>query len=156
MGPGITACLEGIDATVKPFNGRFIIHGDPPERLEGAWHGDLIVIAFPDLKHARDWYRSDAYQQIPPLRTENSTGDIFLIERGSRRAPRDRHSAAVAEAIDRPSPIYKQRCQPNVLRNPMTRDGGVRIPIRLRRGQPVVMPCSSFQRCICSLKAASA
>jgi len=80
MGPGITAYLEGIDATLKPFDGQFIIHGDPPQRLEGAWQGDLIAIAFPDLNHALDWYRSDAYQQILPLRTENSTGDIFLIE----------------------------------------------------------------------------
>ncbi|MEZ5935356.1 MAG: DUF1330 domain-containing protein [Alphaproteobacteria bacterium] len=80
MGPDIVRYLEGIDESLEPFGGRFRIHGGPVERLEGTWSGDLIVIEFPDMQRARDWYSSDAYQAILPLRTNNSEGQVFLIE----------------------------------------------------------------------------
>ena len=80
VGPDIVAYLKRIDATLEPFGGRFIIHGGPVTRLEGSWSGDLIVIAFPDQESARAWYDSPAYREILPLRTNNSRGDVFLIE----------------------------------------------------------------------------
>lgn len=80
MGEEIVAYLKRIDATLKPFNGHFLIHGGPVERLEGAWSGDLIMIGFPDMKSARAWYTSPAYREILPLRTGNSKGDVILIE----------------------------------------------------------------------------
>ena len=80
MGPAIEEYLGRIDATLAPFGGRFLIHGARPEVLEGDWTGDLIVIAFPDLDRARAWYESPAYQEILPLRAENSEGEIILLE----------------------------------------------------------------------------
>jgi uncharacterized protein (DUF1330 family) len=80
MGPGIVAYLEGIDATLEPYGGRFILHGERPEVKEGHWSGDLIVIAFPDIAAARAWYDSPAYQAILPLRAENSQGAILLVD----------------------------------------------------------------------------
>lgn len=80
MGPEIVAYLEGIDATLAPFSGRFLIHGDPPTVLEGAWSGDLIVIAFPDRASAEGWYASDAYRRLLPLRQGHSRGDVILID----------------------------------------------------------------------------
>ncbi|MCB8836476.1 DUF1330 domain-containing protein [Aurantimonas sp. VKM B-3413] len=80
MGKEIVAYLEAIDSTLAPFEGQFIIHGGQKHMLEGAFAGDLIVIAFPDLARARAWYASSAYQDIQPLRTKNAEGDVFLIE----------------------------------------------------------------------------
>lgn len=80
MGPEIVRYLEGIDATLAPYQGRFIIHGDQPEVLEGTWSGDLIMIEFPDRASARAWYSSDAYQVILPLRTCNSVGPVLLVD----------------------------------------------------------------------------
>lgn len=80
LGPEIVAYLQRIDATLAPFDGRFLIHGDPPEVLEGSWTGDLIVIAFPDRERARAWYTSPAYQEILPLRMNNSAGDVIFID----------------------------------------------------------------------------
>ena len=74
MGPGVVRYLEGIDATLAPFGGRFIIHGEPPEVKEGRWDGTLIVIAFPDIEAARGWYDSPAYREILPYRADNPTG----------------------------------------------------------------------------------
>jgi uncharacterized protein (DUF1330 family) len=80
LGPDIVGYLERIDATLAPFDGRFIIHGGDPERLEGGPPGTLIVIEFPDLAAASGWYQSPAYQAILPLRTANAEGQVFLIE----------------------------------------------------------------------------
>ncbi|EAV44571.1 hypothetical protein SIAM614_06823 [Roseibium aggregatum IAM 12614] len=80
MGPDIVAYLEGIDATLAAFEGHFIIHGGEKHQLEGAFRGDLIVIAFPDREHAEAWYASPAYRTILPLRLRKAVGDVFLIE----------------------------------------------------------------------------
>ena len=80
MGPPIVEYLERIDATLAPYDGHFIVHGGEPEVLEGQNPGTLIVIEFPDRSRASDWYASDAYQQILPLRTENTVSNAFLID----------------------------------------------------------------------------
>jgi len=80
MGPGIAAYIESIDATLRPFGGRFRVHGGEPEVLEGDWSGDLVVIEFPDRRSARAWYASPAYRAILPLRRENAAGEVILID----------------------------------------------------------------------------
>jgi uncharacterized protein (DUF1330 family) len=71
--------LRRIDATLDPFDGRFVVHGTVPEVLEGEWPGVLVVIGFPDLTAARAWYDSPAYQAILPLRTRNADGTTLLV-----------------------------------------------------------------------------
>ena len=80
MGPPIAQYLEGIDATLAPFGGRFLIHGGDSRVLEGTWTSDLIVLEFPDLKSASAWYASPAYQAILPLRRRNAAGTVLLME----------------------------------------------------------------------------
>lgn len=80
IGPDIVAYVEAIDSTLAPFQGRFIIHGGEKEELEGAFRGDLIVVAFPDRQAARAWYASPAYQSILPKRRSSAQGDVFLID----------------------------------------------------------------------------
>ena len=80
MGPPIVEYLEHIDATLAPYGGHFIVHGGDPQVLEGQSPGTLVVIEFPDRSSATKWYASDAYQQILPLRTENSVSNAFLID----------------------------------------------------------------------------
>jgi uncharacterized protein (DUF1330 family) len=72
--------LRGIDATLKPFSGNFIIHGGPKDELEGRFTDDLIVISFPNLDAARCWYSSTAYQALMPLRMKWAEGEVFLID----------------------------------------------------------------------------
>lgn len=80
MKPAIAEYLQKIDASLKPFKGRYLVHGGKPEVLEGEFPGHLIVIKFPDSAHARAWYHSAAYQEILPLRAENSVGDAFIVD----------------------------------------------------------------------------
>ena len=76
----IVRYLETIDDTLVPFGGRFIVHGVTPEVLEGEWADNTVVVAFPDVEHARAWYRSPAYQEILPLRTDNSDGATIIVD----------------------------------------------------------------------------
>ncbi|MCZ0962662.1 DUF1330 domain-containing protein [Paracoccus benzoatiresistens] len=80
LNEGVVAYLHGIDATLGPFGGCFIIHGGPKEILEGTPRNDLVVIAFPTIEAARAWYASPAYQALIPLRTQGAEGEIFLIQ----------------------------------------------------------------------------
>jgi uncharacterized protein (DUF1330 family) len=80
MGPDIAAYLERIDATLLPYGGRFLVHGDPVEVIEGDWPGHLIIIAFPDRARAKAWYGSGPYQAIVRLRTENSESDVVFVD----------------------------------------------------------------------------
>jgi uncharacterized protein (DUF1330 family) len=80
VGPEIVEYLQRIDATLEPFDGRFIVHGALPDVREDAFPGTIVVIEFPDLAAAAGWYESPAYQAILPLRTEHSEGTAFLID----------------------------------------------------------------------------
>jgi uncharacterized protein (DUF1330 family) len=80
LGPAIVEYLERIDATLAPFDGRFLAHGGKVQALEGQWSGDLIIIAFPDRAHASGWYQSAAYQAILPLRRDNTEGELIFID----------------------------------------------------------------------------
>jgi len=80
MGPAVVEYLQRIDDTLAPFGGRFIVHGGEVEVLEGSWPGHLIVIEFPDRTRASAWYRSDTYQEIVALRTDNSDSDVVIAD----------------------------------------------------------------------------
>lgn len=79
-GAGVVAYLRAIDATLVPFGGRFIVHGAPPQVLEGAWSGDTVILEFPGVAEARAWYASDDYRAIKPLRTAHYEGPVVLID----------------------------------------------------------------------------
>jgi uncharacterized protein (DUF1330 family) len=71
--------LEQVEATVKPFGGRWLANGEVTV-VEGAWPGLAVLMEFPDREAAEQWYRSPEYQRILPLRTNNSIADIILID----------------------------------------------------------------------------
>lgn len=80
VGPEIQRYMESIEATFAPFGGEWVVHGTTPEVLEGPWSGDLVIIGFPSLDAARQWYASPAYQEIIELRSTHSEGQIVLVE----------------------------------------------------------------------------
>jgi uncharacterized protein (DUF1330 family) len=80
LGPEIRQYMETIEATFEPFGGEWIVHGTQPEVLEGPWSADLVIIGFPSLNAARNWYASKAYQEILELRTEHSDAQVLLLQ----------------------------------------------------------------------------
>ena len=66
---------------VHDFGGRFIVRGAPVQRMEGEtdWKR-LVVLEFPSLQRAREWYESGAYQAIIGLRQAVATSDLIIVE----------------------------------------------------------------------------
>ena len=84
-----------IDETLTPYGGEFRVHGKEPEVLDGEFEGVIVVIEFPDLQAAKDWYASEAYQRILALRTDNSSGGAFVVE----GVPAGYRAASLVEAM---------------------------------------------------------
>jgi uncharacterized protein (DUF1330 family) len=72
--------MERVQATLDHHGGRFLVHGGSVEVREGDWPGTLVLIEFPDLTAARDWYESDAYAEIRQSRTHNVPGAAILVD----------------------------------------------------------------------------
>ena len=72
--------IATIDETLALFGGRFLVHGKVPQVMEGDWADWTVVVAFPDLERAHAWYASPGYQEILPLRTNNSDGATIIVE----------------------------------------------------------------------------
>lgn len=79
FGPDIVEYLQRIDATLDPFQGRFLVHGGV-DSIEGDWTGDLIIIEFPDQESLRGWYDSPAYRAILGLRTAHMTAETAFAQ----------------------------------------------------------------------------
>lgn len=70
-----------VPGTLVGFEGRFLVRGGRIEPLEGdAPPPRTVVLEFPSLAHARNWYHSEAYQELIPLRHAAGVTRSFLVE----------------------------------------------------------------------------
>ncbi len=61
------------------YSGEFIAKG-PIEVLHGeAPYSTKVVIQFPDRESAENWYRSEAYQAIIPIRDQGMNSQFHLV-----------------------------------------------------------------------------
>ncbi|MFJ8820329.1 DUF1330 domain-containing protein [Streptomyces sp. NPDC102467] len=96
--PDVFTYIERIQGTFAPYGGRFLSHGKTGEWVEGERLGDLVIVEFPDLAHAHDWYASPAYQEILPLRTEHIPGELVFVEGVPADYDASRTAAAMRDA----------------------------------------------------------
>ncbi len=71
--------------TLEPYGGKVLVRGGQREQLEGhdeQHHNELrtVILEFPSVQHARDWYFSDAYTKSREMRQEWSTGRLCIVE----------------------------------------------------------------------------
>ena len=48
--------------------------------MEGAWSGSVVLLEFPDMAAARDWYDSPAYREARELRWQAADFRVLLVE----------------------------------------------------------------------------
>lgn len=80
FGAEITQYLNDIDETLKPYEGKFRIHGGPYQQVEGVFTGDLVIIEFADMHTVQQWYESPNYRRIKFLRTNNSVSTMIFVD----------------------------------------------------------------------------
>jgi uncharacterized protein (DUF1330 family) len=67
--------------TVAAHGGRFLVRGGATESLEGDPPAQrTVVIEFPSVQAAREWFGSDAYQALAKARRAVSEATLILAE----------------------------------------------------------------------------
>ena len=100
--PQVLEYIERIEATMEPYGGQWRVHGTELVPLEGVWTGGLVVIEFPSMEAAREWWDSPEYRAIAPLRTEHSDSMVCLVE----GVPAGYRAASTADAL---RPVFAAR-----------------------------------------------
>jgi uncharacterized protein (DUF1330 family) len=61
--------------------GRYLVRGGDVEVLEGeAPAGRTVVLEFPTLQAALDWYRSDEYTEIRQIREGAAVARMYVVD----------------------------------------------------------------------------
>lgn len=77
--------LEEYKARVAPvvqrYGGRYVVLGGRVDLMEGHWRPTYpVMIEFPSLERAREWYTSDEYRELKALRLSAVTSNAVFIE----------------------------------------------------------------------------
>ncbi len=67
-------------ASVEAFDGKITAYSSDIDTREGDWHPVLIVvIEFPNMARAQEWYESAEYQEILPIRLKASRDKVVIV-----------------------------------------------------------------------------
>ena len=68
-------------ASIIAAGGRYLVRGGDVEVLEGeAPAGRTVVLEFPTLQAALDWYRSDEYTEIRQIREGAAVARMYVVD----------------------------------------------------------------------------
>ncbi len=55
--------------TIEDHNGEVLVGSTDPDVIEGEWdHNMTVVIEFPSVEAAQEWYNNPAYEEVKPIR----------------------------------------------------------------------------------------
>ena len=67
--------------SIARYGGRYIVRGGAIEPLEGGWTPQAIVIVeFPSMARAREWYRSPEYAEALKVRGDALERRLILVD----------------------------------------------------------------------------
>ncbi len=67
-------------ASIESGGGRILGFDETPEIVEGEVDFPrTVIVEFPSRDAFRDWYNSDGYQAILPLRLESTPGTLVVV-----------------------------------------------------------------------------
>lgn len=70
-----------VAAVVERFGGRFVVRGGRSETLEGDWKPKrLVVVEFPSMDRAMQFYRSPEYRPLLELRLRAARSTVVVVE----------------------------------------------------------------------------
>jgi uncharacterized protein (DUF1330 family) len=71
----------GVTKTVADYDGEFLVRRGSWESLEGQKPFPVVVvIKFPSLLRAKEWFNSEEYRPLSALRQSSSRGNLFIAE----------------------------------------------------------------------------
>ncbi len=70
-----------VPASVEAYGGRFIARGGATESLEGDWAPErIVVLEFPNLERARQWWASPEYSDAKAIRMRAARTRMIATE----------------------------------------------------------------------------
>lgn len=67
--------------TIEMFGGAFLVRGGASQSFEGTPPGERnVVIEFPSVQAAHDWYASEEYAPVKAIRMSASTSVQTIVE----------------------------------------------------------------------------
>lgn len=68
-------------AAIAAYGGRYVARGGRTEVLEGPWSPKrLVIVEFPSLERAREWWDSPEYAPAKGLRQACSRAKMIVVE----------------------------------------------------------------------------
>src|SRR5262245_55857296 len=68
-------------AAIAKFGGRYLVPGGAVEPVEGAWTPPgIIIVEFPSMDRAREWYRSPEYAEALKVRATALDRNLIFVD----------------------------------------------------------------------------
>ena len=78
---GFKIYAEQVPQTIKHYGGKYIIRAGEYTSLEGKWdYTRNVIIEFPTYEKALEWYNSEEYKPVKPIRLANSVANGIIIQ----------------------------------------------------------------------------
>jgi uncharacterized protein (DUF1330 family) len=72
---------QGAKPCVERFGGRYLARGGAVDVREGSWSPErLVLLEFPDVDTAREWYESEEYSALRAVRERAAEADFVITE----------------------------------------------------------------------------
>lgn len=70
-----------VPAVVEKCGGRYLVRGGTVEAAEGSWNPPrLVVLEFPSMEKAKNFYTSQDYAPLLELRTQSAHTELSFVE----------------------------------------------------------------------------
>jgi len=70
-----------VPATIAKYGGKYLVRGGATDPKEGGWRpARVVVLEFPTMEQARNWYHSPEYAPVLAIRLEAANGKMILAE----------------------------------------------------------------------------
>ena len=67
--------------TIAKYGGRYLARGGPIEPIEGDWTPqNIVIVEFPSMRRAREWYRSPDYAEALELSRQALKRRLIFVE----------------------------------------------------------------------------
>jgi uncharacterized protein (DUF1330 family) len=68
-------------ASIAAYDGKFIVRGGETITMEGDWNPQrIVVLEFPSVERAKEWWSSDAYTKAKLIRQRTAKTRMIIVE----------------------------------------------------------------------------
>lgn len=71
---------QATPAIIQKYGGKFLVRAGRTVTFEGSAESRVVIIEFPSLEKAQQFYHSPEYQQARQLRLAAAEGALFAVE----------------------------------------------------------------------------